>query len=127
MTLLGNRFTASIGLEVTPPTSNLDEHGSCSPSQQAFKVFTAHIPTHKLNHRGLSVTQKKPKFYVVWQGRAPGVYTTWDARQAQINGFSSAKYKSFETLAKANAAYQQEADQHWGKSDSGVKKSATPP
>jgi len=72
------------------------------------------------------VTQKKPKFYVVWQGRAPGVYTTWDACQAQINGFSSAKYKSFDTLANANAAYQQEADQHWGKSESGVKKSATP-
>ena len=68
------------------------------------------------------MSQKKPKFYVVWQGRTPGVYTTWESCQAQINGFSSAKYKSFDTLAKANAAFQQDAGQHWGKG----RASATP-
>jgi ribonuclease HI len=72
------------------------------------------------------VAQKKPKFYVVWQGRIPGVYTTWDACQAQISGFSSAKYKSFDTLAQAKQAYQDNADDHWGKGGSSTKSSSTP-
>ncbi len=72
------------------------------------------------------MAQKKPKFYVVWQGRSPGVYTTWDACQAQISGYSSAKYKSFDTLAKAKSAYEQDADEHWGKGGSSTKKSPTP-
>ncbi len=74
----------------------------------------------------INVAQKKPKFYVVWQGRAPGVYKSWDACQAQISGYSSAKYKSFDTLAKANAAYHDDADEHWGKGGSTTKKSPTP-
>ncbi len=72
------------------------------------------------------MADKKPKFYVVWQGRAPGVYTSWDACQAQISGYSSAKYKSFESLAQAKAAYQDAADEHWGKGGGSTKKSATP-
>lgn len=72
------------------------------------------------------MVQKKPKFYVVWQGRTPGVYSSWVDCQAQINGYSSAKYKSFDTLAKANSAYQQGAYQYWGKGGAAIKKSATP-
>jgi ribonuclease HI len=72
------------------------------------------------------MADKKPKFYVVWQGRKPGVYTTWDACQSQISGFSAAKYKSFDSLAKAKAAYQDDADAHWGKGGGAPKKAATP-
>lgn len=66
--------------------------------------------------------KKKPKFYVVWQGHEPGVYTTWDQCQKQISGFSNAKYKSFPTMAQAEKAFTEAADDHWGKSNGDKKK-----
>jgi len=29
----------------------------------------------------------KSKFYVVWEGKKPGVYATWAECQAQVNGY----------------------------------------
>lgn len=72
------------------------------------------------------MAQKKPKFYVVWQGRSPGVYSTWDACQNQISGFSGAKYKSFPSRSAAETAFKQAADQHWGKGGSSRSKKSTP-
>jgi len=46
------------------------------------------------------------KFYVVWKGRAPGIYTDWPTCQEQIDGFAGARYKSFKTRAEAEAAYR---------------------
>ncbi len=45
------------------------------------------------------------KFYVVWKGRTPGIFTTWNECKAQVDGFAGAKYKSFPTQAEAEAAY----------------------
>ena len=36
-----------------------------------------------------------PKFYAVKKGRVPGIYTTWEACQKQIKGFSGAVFKAF--------------------------------
>jgi ribonuclease HI len=47
----------------------------------------------------------KSKFYVVWQGRKPGIYKTWAECLKQVNAFAGARYKSFETQAEAEAAY----------------------
>jgi ribonuclease HI len=47
----------------------------------------------------------KSKYYVVWQGVTPGVYSTWAACKQQIDGFPEAKYKSFATEEAANEAY----------------------
>ena len=47
---------------------------------------------------------KKPKFYVVWEGRTPGIYTTWDEAQAQVNGHPEALFKAFATMAEAEEA-----------------------
>ena len=44
-------------------------------------------------------------FYVVWKGRKPGIYETWDACSEQIKGYSDAKYKSFLTRPEAEKAY----------------------
>lgn len=41
------------------------------------------------------------KFYAVKKGLTPGIYTNWADCQAQINGFSGAIYKGFETLEEA--------------------------
>jgi ribonuclease HI len=47
------------------------------------------------------------KFYVVWVGRAPGIYTTWNDCKAQVDGVPGAKYKSYPTKAEAEKAYAQ--------------------
>lgn len=72
------------------------------------------------------MAKKKPKFYVVWEGHTPGVYKTWAECQNQINGFSGAKYKSFDTLAKAESAFLESPDKHWGSGEKKKGKSKTP-
>lgn len=46
----------------------------------------------------------KQKFYVVWEGVTPGVYTSWTDCQLQTKGYDGAKYKSFDTLEEAERA-----------------------
>ncbi len=48
---------------------------------------------------------KKAKFYVVWQGVTPGIYTSWTDCQLQTKGYEGAKYKSFETREDAERAF----------------------
>ena len=43
------------------------------------------------------------KYYAVKAGRETGIFTTWDACKAQVQGYSGAVYKSFATLAEAQA------------------------
>lgn len=47
----------------------------------------------------------KNKFYVVWKGKTPGIYDTWNDCKAQISGFEGAIYKSFPTKEIAEIAY----------------------
>ena len=46
----------------------------------------------------------KKKFYVVWEGLKPGVYTSWTDCQLQTKGVEGAKYKSFDTKEEAERA-----------------------
>ena len=41
------------------------------------------------------------KYYAVKVGRETGIFTSWDACKAQVQGYSGAVYKSFATLAEA--------------------------
>ena len=41
------------------------------------------------------------KFYAVASGRKTGIFKTWAECQAQVKGFSGARYKSFQTLEEA--------------------------
>jgi ribonuclease HI len=50
----------------------------------------------------------KQKFYVVWKGRKPGIFTSWVETEKQVKGFAAAQYKSFETRKEAEAAYRSE-------------------
>ena len=43
--------------------------------------------------------------YVVWIGRKPGIYRTWDECKRQVVGHKRASYKGFGTLAEAEAAF----------------------
>ena len=47
----------------------------------------------------------KQKFYVVWRGRKPGVYDSWDGCKAQVEGFGEAEYKAYATLEDAEEAF----------------------
>lgn len=60
------------------------------------------------------VSAPKKKFYVVWEGKTPGVYRSWAECQAVIRGHPGAKFKSFPTLDSANVAYEEGATEYWG-------------
>ena len=47
----------------------------------------------------------KQKYYVVWEGKVPGIYKTWAECQAQTNGYPQARFKAYENEAEAKAAY----------------------
>lgn len=47
----------------------------------------------------------KKKFYVVWKGHQPGVYSTWDACKRQIDGYPGARYKGFPSEQEAKQAF----------------------
>lgn len=48
---------------------------------------------------------KKEKFYVVWAGGTPGIYTSWTDCQLQTKGYEGAKYKSFDSREEAEKAF----------------------
>ena len=53
----------------------------------------------------LSAVMKKEKYYVVWAGVSPGIYTSWTDCQLQTKGYEGAKYKSFESREEAEKAF----------------------
>ena len=63
----------------------------------------------------------KQKFYVVWQGNNPGIYTSWAQCQQQIKGYPNAKYKSFPTREAAETAYHGNFSDHIDYSGRGAK------
>lgn len=48
--------------------------------------------------------KKKQKYYVVWKGKSPGIYTSWEACQEQIKGVKGAIFKAFSTRKEAEEA-----------------------
>ena len=56
----------------------------------------------------------KRKYYVVWEGNAPGIYDTWEECQDQIKGYPGAKYKSFEDLETATEAFRGNPSEYTG-------------
>ncbi|ASV30331.1 ribonuclease H1 domain-containing protein [Maribacter cobaltidurans] len=58
---------------------------------------------------------KKSKFYVVWKGKRPGIYDTWDDCKAAIKGVKGAEYKSFTTFELAKKAYNGNYQDYKGK------------
>jgi len=56
----------------------------------------------------------KKKYYVVWVGNQPGIYSSWADCAEQVNGFPGAKYKAFEREEHAREALTQAWEQHIG-------------
>lgn len=59
----------------------------------------------------------KPKFYVVWKGKEPGIYTSWNDCKLQVEGFTGAAYKSFPTMMEAELAFKDHFAKHIYKKD----------
>lgn len=57
----------------------------------------------------------KKKFYVVWKGKEPGIYTSWNACKKQIDGFQGAQYKAFASEDEAEKAFTETYDTYKGK------------
>lgn len=55
------------------------------------------------------MSKQKEKYYVVWQGREPGIYLTWDECKAQVIGAEGSRYKSFPTMEEAKRAFEEGA------------------
>lgn len=54
------------------------------------------------------------KFYVVWEGHAPGIYDSWEECEQQIKGYPGAKYKSFRSQTEATEAFRGNYRDHIG-------------
>ena len=46
----------------------------------------------------------KNKFFVVWEGKEPGIYRSWEECKRQIHGFEGALFKGFATETEAREA-----------------------
>ena len=54
------------------------------------------------------------KYYVVWEGHAPGVYDSCEECKQQIEGYAGAKYKSFPTKEMAVKSFRENYNEHIG-------------
>jgi ribonuclease HI len=68
---------------------------------------------------------KKKKYYVVWEGNEPGIYSSWTECQLQIKGYPNARYKSFASLEEAQEAFSDSPQSHLR--PKGKKKTTSPP
>ena len=46
------------------------------------------------------------KYYVVFEGKQPGIYDNWPDCQKQVSGVKGSKFKSFPTLKEAEEAFE---------------------
>lgn len=58
----------------------------------------------KINAKKMSAKAKK--FYVVWIGRSPGVYRSWEECKEQTFGFDGARFMAFPNEAQAVHAFR---------------------
>jgi ribonuclease HI len=49
---------------------------------------------------------EKRKYYVVWEGRQPGVYDNWEDCKEQVFNYPKAKYMSFKSQTEAIMAFR---------------------
>lgn len=55
---------------------------------------------------------KNKKYYVVWKGVLPGVYSSWDECKKNVHGYENALYKSFPCMEEAQQAFSENPWKH---------------
>ena len=73
------------------------------------------------------MSKKKAAYYVVWQGKKPGIYADWETCQAQVKGQQGAVYKGFATLAEAEKAFSSSPEEYITRKPTSVSKTPTRP
>ena len=68
----------------------------------------------------------KQKFYVVWKGVNPGVYTSWTECQLQIKNYKGALFKSFDTREEAEQALASPAHHYFSREEKEKPATALP-
>jgi len=66
----------------------------------------------------------KNQFFVVWEGKEPGIYHSWEECKRQIHGYGGALYKGFATEAEAREAMASPCWDYIGKNAKPKKPSA---
>ncbi|KAJ1424200.1 Ribosomal protein L9/RNase H1, N-terminal [Sesbania bispinosa] len=56
-------------------------------------------------HTAIMKSSKPSKLYVVFVGRQPGVYGSWEECESQVLGYKGNKHQSFKTLEEAQLAW----------------------
>jgi ribonuclease HI len=69
------------------------------------------------------MSDKKQKYYVVWQGHNPGIYSSWDKAHSQVKNFPNAIYKAYPSKLEAEEAFR--SGPEWKKLSS-TKKPTSP-
>lgn len=57
----------------------------------------------------------KKRYYVVWEGVTPGIYTSWEDCLLQTKGYDGAKYKAFDKPEEAERAFASSPYSYIGK------------
>ena len=65
----------------------------------------------------------KQKYYVVWRGLKPGIYTSWEECKKQVTGFENARYKSFLSEEEAKKAFSDNPWKYIKRKDKAASKS----
>ena len=55
--------------------------------------------------KSILLAKKKAAYYVVWRGKQPGIYDSWETCEEQVKGQQGAVYKGFATQAEAEKAF----------------------
>ena len=64
----------------------------------------------------------KNKYYVVWIGKNPGIYNSWDKCRKQVEGVQGVKYKGFPTRELAESAFDDDPQKYLSKEMNAPKK-----
>ncbi len=62
--------------------------------------------TYFCNSIAQKMSKRKKKYYVVWEGRKPGIYLSWDECKEQTEGFEDPKFKAFYSMESAEEAFK---------------------
>ncbi len=73
------------------------------------------------------MSKKKAAYYVVWQGKQPGIYADWETCQAQVKGQQGAVYKGFATLTEAEKAFSSSPEEYITRKPTSASKTTTRP
>ncbi|KAJ7254767.1 hypothetical protein C8J57DRAFT_1518394 [Mycena rebaudengoi] len=127
---------------------SLPSNPSPSTPQRRTAIYTYHSPTQHgvtadwhvslagsasqgIPHGSVRTAQKAKKShhakgaYVVFHGRRPAVYLTWDEAKVSVSGSPNAIYRGYSTLERAQAAFKYAKDRGWTRSSDSQSPAST--